>query len=157
MAPDVRLEMVQAAAWGAANERKFGAANLDAQQAGVFGPRLRAERVSQAWDRFARHVQLLATRAELSDSVTNDLKWYVFNACWMMVNLRWYGANSADHLDAAERAQQHFRQLGGVDSVLLRRPKRGAPGRRRKCGWSSMRRALPWWSRAPRPGWPRRC
>ena len=27
------LEMVQAAAWGAANERKFGAANLDAQQA----------------------------------------------------------------------------------------------------------------------------
>ena len=100
------MEAVCAAAWGAANERKFGAGNLDAQQ---------------AWDRFARHMQQLAQRAGLSDDITNDLKWYVFNVCWMMVNLRWYGPSSTDHNEASDRAAHHFRQLGGSESVILRR------------------------------------
>ena len=100
------LEAMCAAAWGAANERKYGAGNLDAQQ---------------AWDRFARHIQQLAHRAGLSSDTTNDLKWYVFNVSWMMVNLRWYGPSSTDHTEASDRAAHHFRQLGGSESVILRR------------------------------------
>ncbi|CAJ1362510.1 unnamed protein product [Effrenium voratum] len=102
------LEAVCAAAWGAANERKFGAGNLDAQQ---------------AWDRFARHMQQLAHRGGLSEETMQDLKWYVFNVCWMTVNLRWYGASSTDHHEASNRASHHFRQLGGAERVILgRRP-----------------------------------
>ena len=100
------LEAVCAAAWGAANERKYGAGNPDAQQ---------------AWDRFARHIQQLAHRAGLSPETTNDLKWYVFNVSWMMVNLRWYGSSSTDHTEASDRAAHHFRQLGGSENVILRR------------------------------------
>eukprot|EP00439_Symbiodinium_sp_Y106_P015068 s3744_g2.t1 len=46
-----------AAAWGAANERKYGAGNQDA---------------TQAWERFARHIQKLADTAALSSETAQE-------------------------------------------------------------------------------------
>ncbi|CAE7627686.1 unnamed protein product, partial [Symbiodinium microadriaticum] len=100
------MEAICAGAWGAANERKYGAGNQDA---------------TQSWERFGRHIQRLADTAALSSETAQELKWYVFNVCWMMVNLRWYGPGSTDHHEAAERAAHHFRELGGADNVILRR------------------------------------
>ncbi|CAJ1395100.1 unnamed protein product [Effrenium voratum] len=68
-------------------------------------------------------MQQLAHRGGLSEETMQDLKWYVFNVCWMTVNLRWYGASSTDHHEASNRASHHFRQLGGAERVILgRRP-----------------------------------
>jgi len=100
------LEAVGSAAWGAANERKFGPQEADTKQ---------------AWLRFWHYADRLVKAAGLSETASQELKWYIFNTSWMMINLRTYGSDSSDHKEASARANGHFANLGGAGTVILRR------------------------------------
>lgn len=93
-------DMTLSAAWGAASELKFGEIHSDTRA---------------HWDRF--HDQAASVAA--SEAVGgDDLKWMVFNTCWAWANNEWFGKESEGFLEAQERADQHFQNLG-ADTIVL--------------------------------------
>jgi len=98
------VEVVCGGAWGAANERRFGAGAQDALK---------------DWERFHRHAELLAAAGGASHGHAHDLIWMVFNTCWAVINERWYGTESGDCREAWARAEQHLSRVG-PETVVLR-------------------------------------
>mmetsp|Transcript_49485 Transcript_49485/g.117777 ORF Transcript_49485/g.117777 Transcript_49485/m.117777 type:complete len:839 (-) Transcript_49485:83-2599(-) len=93
-------EMVLAAAWGVANERKYGADNEDTRN---------------DWSRFENFSRGLAQANAVlgGTSDVSDLKWMVFNLSWAVANERWYGVQSPDHREALQLATAHLCKAGG--------------------------------------------
>jgi len=86
------------AAWGAANERKYGSHNADAKS--NFNS-FHAMRKSYLLD--------------------ENVNWMIFNTCWAVVNKEFLGSGNSHTTSAAERAESHFATLGPSACVLPRR------------------------------------
>jgi len=98
------VEVIINAAWGAANERKFGCEHPDARN---------------AWNRF--HQSASEVGAWLGETHSADFKWMIFNLAWGVTNARAFGAESDESTQAFTSAEGHCLALGGSNRVLLRR------------------------------------
>jgi len=95
--------LATSSAWGAANERKYGSRNLDAKN---------------SWDCFHD----LRKKYPFDDNFT----WMVFNTSWSMANEHFLGKTDRGTVDATQRANHHFAELGSLAAVLPRRAYRTA-------------------------------